>query len=74
MTGRYLKIAEVCELLNISRTHCYELITRGELPHVRLGNALRIPECLLDQYLASRAVLPPGQRWPANGRAVKDDL
>ena len=37
-----LSVPEVAELLGISRTLAYELVARGELPHIRLGRRVVI--------------------------------
>ena len=67
MADRYLKVPEAADRLAIGRTHAYDLITRGLLPHVRIGRSVRIPERALEEYLAARTVIPdPGQ--PAGRR------
>ena len=38
-----LSVTEAAELLGISRTHAYELVTRGELPSIRLGRRVLVP-------------------------------
>ena len=44
-------VPEAARLLGISRTHAYELVTRGELVHVRLGRRIVIPRHALDALL-----------------------
>jgi excisionase family DNA binding protein len=41
---RLLRITTVAETLAISRPQVYSLIYRGELPCVRIGRSVRIPE------------------------------
>ena len=36
-------VREAAELVGISRTLAYELIARGELPHLRLGRRILVP-------------------------------
>lgn len=37
-----LFVAEAAAWLGIGKTLCYELVQRGELPHVKLGRLVRI--------------------------------
>jgi len=39
-------------LLGISRAHAYELVARGELPHLRLGRRLVVPKRALEAMLS----------------------
>lgn len=48
-------VEEAGRLLGISRAHAYELVARGELPHLRLGRRVLIPKHAIDQLLG-RAV------------------
>jgi excisionase family DNA binding protein len=41
---RLLRITTVAETLAISRPQVYSLIYRGELPCVRIGRSVRVPE------------------------------
>lgn len=38
-----LRVAEAAELMGISRSKAYEMISAGILPSVRIGGSLRIP-------------------------------
>lgn len=40
---RLLCVSEVADRLGVCRATVYELVSRGQLPHVRVGNAIRIP-------------------------------
>jgi excisionase family DNA binding protein len=40
-------VAEAGEILGISRAFAYELVSRGELPVVRLGRRIVIPKAAL---------------------------
>jgi excisionase family DNA binding protein len=47
---------QVAALLGVRRQRVYEMIERGELPHVRLSErGTRIPAAALDAYLAAQA-------------------
>jgi excisionase family DNA binding protein len=49
---RVWTVAEAGRLLGISRAHAYELVARGELPHLRLGRRLVVPKHALEALLA----------------------
>jgi excisionase family DNA binding protein len=49
---QWLKVPEVAELLRLPRTRTYELIHRGELPAVRVGErSIRVHRDELEQFL-----------------------
>ena len=45
-------VEEAARLLGISRAHAYELVARGELPHLRLGRRLVVPKHAIELLLA----------------------
>ncbi len=47
-----LTVDEAGELLGISRAHAYEMVARGELPSIRLGKRILVPQRALDALLA----------------------
>ena len=48
----WLTVPEAAEELQIPRTRCYELIQRGELPAVRIGErSIRINRLELERFL-----------------------
>ena len=49
-----LSVREVARLLSVSTPIVYRLCERGELGHVRLGNAIRIAPGALAAYLEQR--------------------
>ena len=50
--NQWLKVPEVAELLQLPRTRAYELIQRGELPAVRVGErSIRVPRDELERFL-----------------------
>lgn len=53
---RYLTVAEVADLMRLSRMTVYRLINRGELPAVRVGRSFRVPQDALDAYLRTHSV------------------
>jgi excisionase family DNA binding protein len=49
---RWLTVPEVAEELRIPRSRCYELIQRGELPAVRVGErSIRVNRLELEKFL-----------------------
>jgi excisionase family DNA binding protein len=49
---QWLKVPEVAELLQLPRTRAYELIQRGELPAVRVGErSIRVHRGELERFL-----------------------
>jgi excisionase family DNA binding protein len=50
--GTWLTVPEVAQELRIPRTRCYELIQRGELPAVRIGErSIRVNRAELERFL-----------------------
>jgi excisionase family DNA binding protein len=48
----WLTVPEAAEELHIPRTRCYELIQRGELPAVRIGErSIRVNRRELERFL-----------------------
>ncbi|MDQ5830273.1 MAG: helix-turn-helix domain-containing protein [Actinomycetota bacterium] len=48
----WLTVPEAAEELRIPRTRCYELIQRGELPAVRIGErGIRVNRAELERFL-----------------------
>ena len=52
--GRYLKVSEVMERLNLSKGKTYQCIKDGTIPSVTIGGAIRIPEEELERMLRSQ--------------------
>ena len=46
-----LTVEEAAEALGIGRTLAYDAVRRGEIPTVRLGRRLLVPQSALDQFL-----------------------
>lgn len=51
-------VAEVAQLLGISRTSAYECVRRGEIPAVMLGHRLVISRLAIDRLLATPTNTP----------------
>jgi excisionase family DNA binding protein len=51
-TKEWMRVPEAAELLGLPRTRTYELIARGELPAVRIGErSLRVNRRELEKFL-----------------------
>jgi excisionase family DNA binding protein len=46
-----VSVGEAARLLGISRAHAYELVTRAELPHIRLGRRVVVPTRAIEQLI-----------------------
>jgi len=50
-TAMVVTVPEAARLLGISRTHAYELVSRSELAHLRLGRRIVIPKHAIEALL-----------------------
>ena len=55
-SSRFLTVAEVAEVMRVSKMTVYRLVHAGELPAVRFGRSYRVPEAAVEQYLRSAVV------------------
>ena len=64
---RLLRIADIAERLGVCAAIVYRLCERGELPHVRIVNSIRVRRTDLDAFLAGRETAAPnvGRRRPS---------
>lgn len=51
-------VTQTAALLGISRTHAYELVSRGDLAHVRLGRRIVVPRHTVERLLDVGAERP----------------
>jgi excisionase family DNA binding protein len=47
----FMTVAEVAKHLGVSRSTVYQLCERGQLPHVRVSNAIRVPVSGIAKYV-----------------------
>jgi excisionase family DNA binding protein len=59
-SGSLFTVAEAAEQLRISKGLAYELVARGQMPHVRLGRLIRIPRQALENWLECHETLTSG--------------
>jgi excisionase family DNA binding protein len=53
-----VSVPEAARLLGISRTHAYQLVTRGELAHIRLGRRIVVPKRAIETMLGLSDAFP----------------
>jgi excisionase family DNA binding protein len=46
-----LTVVEAAERLGIGRNQAYQAIQRGEIPHIKIGHRLLIPEAALERMM-----------------------
>jgi excisionase family DNA binding protein len=50
---RFLTVAEVAELIRVSKMTVYRMVHAGEIPAVRVGRSFRVPQAAVEELLAS---------------------
>lgn len=53
-----LTVEEAAQHLGIGRSLAWRLVRQGALPSVRLGRLVRVPQLVLDEWIARQCVLP----------------
>ncbi|MBO0981715.1 helix-turn-helix domain-containing protein [Microbacterium sp. SD291] len=48
---RFLTVAEVAEIMRVSKMTVYRLVHSGELPAIRFGRSFRVPESAVAEAL-----------------------
>jgi len=51
---RWVSVADVAEMLSITRREIYYMIEAGDLPGVKIGRAVRIPCEALERWIADK--------------------
>ncbi|QPK83465.1 helix-turn-helix domain-containing protein [Corynebacterium qintianiae] len=51
--GKFLTVAEVAEIMRVSKMTVYRLVHAGDLPAVRVGRSFRVNERAVSEYLDS---------------------
>ena len=49
--GTFLTIAEVAEIMRVSKMTVYRLVHAGEMPAVRVGRSFRVHASAVNEYL-----------------------
>lgn len=50
---RFLTVAEVAELIRVSKMTVYRMVHAGDIPAVRVGRSFRVPQAAVEELLAS---------------------
>ena len=58
---RLLTVKEVAARLGVCRATAYELCERGELPHIRVLNAIRVRSADVEEFISARRA--PRSYW-----------
>lgn len=48
---RFLTVAEVAEMMRVSKMTVYRMVHAGELPAIRFGRSFRVPESAVAEVL-----------------------
>ena len=48
---RFVTVAEVAELMRVSKMTVYRMIHAGDIPAVRVGKSFRVPAAAIDQMM-----------------------
>lgn len=51
---KYLTVLEIATTLRVARMTAYRLIHRGELPAIKVGRQIRVPEPAFEAYMKDR--------------------
>ena len=49
--ARFLTVAEVADMMRVSRMTVYRLVHSGDLPAIRFGRSFRVPEAAVEEAL-----------------------
>ncbi|WP_327036870.1 helix-turn-helix domain-containing protein [Microbacterium sp. CH12i] len=52
---RFLTVAEVAEIMRVSKMTVYRLVHSGDLPAIRFGRSYRVPESAVATHSSSRS-------------------
>lgn len=65
----FLTVAEVADMVRVSRMTVYRWVHAGELPAVRFGRSFRVPQQAVEQFM-EQAALVGGIPVEDDGRAT----
>lgn len=52
----FLTVAEVADMLRVSRMTVYRWVHAGDMPAVRFGRSFRVPQAAVDQFMDEAAL------------------
>ena len=50
-SARFFTVAEVAELMRVSKMTVYRMVNAGELPAIRFGRSYRVPEAAVEALI-----------------------
>jgi excisionase family DNA binding protein len=56
--ARFLTVAEVADMMRVSRMTVYRLVHSGDLPAIRFGRSFRVPESAVQLAMSNHVVEP----------------
>lgn len=51
--ARFLTVAEVADMMRVSRMTVYRLVHSGDLPAIRFGRSFRVPESAVEAAISN---------------------
>lgn len=51
--ARFLTVAEVADMMRVSRMTVYRMVHSGDLPAIRFGRSFRVPESAVQRAMAN---------------------
>ncbi|AJW78145.1 MULTISPECIES: helix-turn-helix domain-containing protein [Clavibacter] len=70
---RFLTVAEVAEMMRVSKMTVYRLVHSGDLPAIRFGRSFRVPESAVLAAIDPTNALP-GQPGEASRHSGMSDV
>lgn len=55
METTFLSVTEIAELLHVSRSRAYQLLSSGEVPNTRVGGRIRVPVAAWNEWVGKKA-------------------
>jgi len=56
LRSRFLTVAEVAEIMRVSKMTVYRLVHSGEMPAIRVGRSFRVPQDAVETYLSTAVI------------------
>lgn len=53
---RFLTVAEVADVMRVSKMTVYRLVHSGEMPAIRVGRSFRVPQDAVETYLSTAVI------------------
>ena len=67
MAQRLLSVKQFADTTGMSSTTIYRMTGKGQIPTVRIGGRIRIPDWYLDQFIRQPGTLPSYARGTQGG-------